>query len=75
MPASAKQVAAQWQQWTSQQRLTGSNAVPDYANPAQINHSTWYETHGWTTPYPGESTIYAPNHVPGAYIPSSESNG
>ena len=75
VPDSAKQVAAQWQQWKSQQRLTGPNAVPDYANPAQLNHLTWYETHGWTTPYPGESKIYAPDQVPGADLPSSESDG
>ncbi|MEN3303844.1 MAG: hypothetical protein V7603_46 [Micromonosporaceae bacterium] len=75
VPAPAKQVAAQWQQWKSQQRLTGPNAVPDYANPAQMNHFTWYETHGWTKPYPGESKIYAPSQVPGAYLPSSESGG
>ncbi|GAA5200424.1 alkaline phosphatase family protein [Rugosimonospora acidiphila] len=75
VPAAAKQVETQWQQWKSQQRLTGPNAVPDYANPAQMNHYTWYDTHGWTTPYPGESKIYAPNQVPGAFIPSSDSDG
>jgi hypothetical protein len=75
VPDSAKRVAAQWQQWKSQQHLTGPNAVPDYANPAQMNHFTWYDTHGWTTPYPGESKIYAPDQVPGAYIPSSDSGG
>jgi YVTN family beta-propeller protein len=73
VPAPAKQVASQWQQWKTQQRLTGPNAVPDYANPAQMNHFTWYESHGWTKPYPGESKIYAPNQVPGAYLPSPES--
>jgi YVTN family beta-propeller protein len=75
VPDSAKQVAAQWQQWKSQQHLSGPNAVPDYASPAQMNHFTWYDSHGWTTPYPGESKIYAPDQVPGAYIPSSESDG
>jgi hypothetical protein len=75
VPAAAKQVETQWQQWKSQQRLTGPNAVPDYANPAQMNHFTWYDTHGWKTPYPGESKIYAPNQVPGAYLPSSDSDG
>jgi YVTN family beta-propeller protein len=74
VPASEKQVAAQWQTWQSQQRLTGPNAVPDYANPEQMNHFTWYQMHGWTKPYPGESKIYAPNQVPGAYIPSSDSD-
>jgi YVTN family beta-propeller protein len=75
VPAGEQQVAAQWAQWQTQQRLTGPDAVPDYANPAQMNHLTWYQTHGWTQPYPGEDRIYAPADVPGAYIPPSESDG
>ncbi|MHA6758076.1 bifunctional YncE family protein/alkaline phosphatase family protein [Streptacidiphilus sp. PAMC 29251] len=75
VPAAEKAVAAQWATWKSQQRLTGPNAVPDYANPAQMNHLTWYETHNWKQPYPGESVIFAPNDVPGAYIPSSDTDG
>jgi YVTN family beta-propeller protein len=75
VPAAAQQVEKQWQQWKSQQHLTGPNAAPDYANPAQMNHFTWYATHGWTTPYPGESQIYAPDQVPGAYIPAPDSGG
>jgi YVTN family beta-propeller protein len=75
VPSGEQQVAAQWRTWQSQQRLTGPNAVPDYANPAQMNHLTWYQTHGWTQPYPGEKKIYSPNQVPGAYLPSSESDG
>ncbi|MEU6317759.1 alkaline phosphatase family protein [Streptomyces sp. NPDC047009] len=75
VPAKEQALAAQWNAWKSHQRLTGPHAVPDYANPAQMNHFTWYETHNWTKPYPGESKMYAPNDVPGAYIPSSESDG
>ncbi|MEU1591743.1 alkaline phosphatase family protein [Streptomyces sp. NPDC005708] len=75
VPAKEQALAAQWNAWKSHQRLTGPHAVPDYANPAQMNHFTWYETHNWTKPYPGESKLYAPNDVPGAYIPSSESDG
>jgi len=75
VPASEKTVAAQWKTWQSHQRLTGPNAVPDYANPEQMNRFTWYETNNWTKPYPGDSKIYAPNNVPGAYIPSSENDG
>ena len=71
-PDAEKAIAAQWATWKSQQRLTGPNAVPDYANPAQMNHWTWYEDHNWRTPYPGETKIYAPKDVPGAYIPSSD---
>jgi hypothetical protein len=75
VPASEIQVAAQWQKWLSQQHLTGRTAVPDYANPEQMNRYTWYATHDWKTPYPGDSKIYAPNQVPGAYIPASDTSG
>ncbi|MFE2185776.1 alkaline phosphatase family protein [Streptomyces sp. NPDC059455] len=75
VPADMKNVAAEWDQWKSKQRLTGPNAVPDYAPPAQMNHLTWYETHNWAKPYPGEKKIYAPRDVPGAYIPSAENDG
>jgi hypothetical protein len=71
VPADRQQVASQWQEWQKHQRLTGPNAVADYANPAQMNHFTWYQTHGWNKPYPGENKIYAPNDVPGAYLPAS----
>ncbi len=53
-------LASEWDTWKSQQRLTGPYARPDYANPAQMNHFTWYQSHDWTKPYPGESRIYAP---------------
>ncbi|MET7899967.1 alkaline phosphatase family protein [Streptomyces sp. NPDC005355] len=75
VPTNMKNVAAEWDQWKSKQRLTGPNAVPDYAPPAQMNHLTWYETHNWVKPYPGEKKIYAPQDVPGAYIPSAENDG
>ncbi len=75
VPDDKRQLVAQWQSWQAQQHLTGSNAVPDYADPAQMNHLTWYQTHGWTQPYPGENKIYTPNQVPGAFIPSSDSDG
>jgi hypothetical protein len=48
--------------------------VPDYANPEQMNRYIWYQTNGWTRPYPGDSRIYAPNQVPGAAIPSSDNS-
>ncbi|MGW2839464.1 alkaline phosphatase family protein [Streptomyces sp. NPDC001493] len=75
VPADMEPLASQWDTWKSQQRLTGPNAVPDYANPAQMNHFTWYQTHNWKQPYPGEKKIFAPKDVPGAYIPSAESDG
>ena len=57
------------------QRLTGPDAKPDFANPAQMNHFTWYQAHDWATPYPGEDKIVAPQDVPGAYIPAPDSDG
>ncbi|WP_406176505.1 alkaline phosphatase family protein [Streptomyces sp. NBC_00996] len=75
VPADKHALAAKWENWKSKQRLTGPNAIPDFANPAQMNHFTWYQTHEWKKPYPGEDKIFAPDDVPGAYIPSSESDG
>jgi YVTN family beta-propeller protein len=75
VPADKQKVAGQWREWQSHQRLTGPNATADYANPAQMDHFTWYQTHGWTTPYPGEDKVYAPDQVPGAYLPSTENDG
>jgi hypothetical protein len=72
VPANMKQVAAQWAQWLTKQRTTGPNAVPDYANPEQMNRYVWYQTSDWKKPYPGDSKIYAPNRVPGATLPSSD---
>ncbi|MBY8877084.1 alkaline phosphatase family protein [Actinacidiphila acidipaludis] len=74
VPAAEKNVAAQWNTWKSHQRLTGDKAVPDFANPEQMNRYTWYDSHNWTKPYPGDSKILTPDEVPGAYIPSSDSD-
>ncbi|MFD7014907.1 alkaline phosphatase family protein [Streptomyces sp. NPDC059928] len=75
VPADKQALATEWDAWKAQQRLTGPDAKPDFANPAQMNHLTWYQTHSWTKPYPGENKIYAPKDVPGAYIPSAENDG
>jgi YVTN family beta-propeller protein len=72
VPSAERTISAEWEAWKARQHLTGPSAVPDYANPAQMNHLTWYEDHNWSTPYPGETKIYAPNDVPGAYIPSPD---
>ncbi|MEV7237898.1 bifunctional YncE family protein/alkaline phosphatase family protein [Streptomyces sp. NPDC051020] len=75
VPADKQELAAKWEDWKSKQRLTGPNAKLDSSNPAQMNHFTWYETHEWKKPYPGEKKLFAPEDVPGAYIPSPESDG
>ena len=74
VPADEKATAAAWQTWLAGQHLTGNGAIPDYANPEQMNRYTWYQAHDWKVPYPGDSKIYAPSKVPGGYIPSSETN-
>ncbi|BFU45280.1 alkaline phosphatase family protein [Krasilnikovia sp. MM14-A1004] len=74
VPAAQRKVAAQWDAWKAQQRLTGPDARPDFANPAQMNHFTWYQSHDWAKPYPGERTIVAPGQVPGAFLPPAESD-
>ncbi|MEU8542101.1 alkaline phosphatase family protein [Streptomyces sp. NPDC048717] len=75
VPADMRSVAATWDTWKSRQRLTGPGAKADFANPAQMNHFTWYEAHGWREPYPGEKRILAPKDVPGSFIPAPESDG
>jgi YVTN family beta-propeller protein len=74
VPAAEQDVAAQWATWAQQQHLTGNGAVPDYANPEQMNRYTWYQAHQWKTPYPGDPKIYGPAQVPGGYIPSNDTN-
>jgi YVTN family beta-propeller protein len=74
VPADEAATAAAWESWLAGQHTTGNVAVPDYANPEQMNRYTWYAAHDWKVPYPGDSQIYAPPQVPGAYIPSSDTN-
>ncbi|PRY12825.1 bifunctional YncE family protein/alkaline phosphatase family protein [Kineococcus rhizosphaerae] len=74
VPASQQAVADQWAAWAKSQHFTGAGAAPDQANPEQMNRYTWYRTHGWTVPYPGDSVIYVPGKVPGAYVASAETD-
>lgn len=74
VPEGQKAVAVQWAAWARGQHHTGNGAAPDRANPEQMNRYTWYQTHAWSTPYPGDAVIYAPADVPGAYLPGSDSN-
>ncbi|WP_424529472.1 phosphoesterase [Sphaerisporangium viridialbum] len=75
VPAETQHIIDVWTAWQKEQHLSGANAVPDYANPALMNHFTWYQAHNWTTPYPGEDKIFTPAEVPGGYLPSPESDG
>jgi Phosphoesterase family len=75
VPADMQATAKKWASWKAQQRLTGPNARADFANPAQMNHFDWYDAHDWAKPYPGDHKILAPEDVPGATLPASESDG
>jgi YVTN family beta-propeller protein len=72
VPAAEQATAAAWQTWLASQHTTGNGAVPDYANPEQMNRYTWYQAHGWTVPYPGDPKIYLPSQVPGGTLPSAD---
>jgi YVTN family beta-propeller protein len=72
VPANEKATAAAWAAWILNQHTMGNGAVPDYANPEQMNRYTWYQAHDWKVPYPGDSKIYTPSQVPGAYLPSTD---
>jgi hypothetical protein len=72
VPADRQATAATWQSWLARQHTTGNGARPDVANPEQMNRYTWYQTHRWKKPYPGDSQIYAPSQVPGGLIPSAD---
>ncbi len=74
LPVGELAIAAQWKVWATQQQFTGPEAKPDVANPAQMNHFTWYQAHSWTKPYPGEQHIVGPAQVPGAYLPPPDSD-
>jgi YVTN family beta-propeller protein len=74
VPADEQATADAWRSWLASQHLTGNGAVPDFANPEQMNRYTWYQAHDWKVPYPGDSRIYAPSQVPGGFIPSPETH-
>lgn len=68
VPAAEQATAAKWQKWADKQHFTGTAghpAIPDYDNPLLMNRWTWYQTHHWTSPYPGDAKIYSPDDVPG----------
>lgn len=69
VPPAQQSVAKAWETWGHAQHFTGNGAIPDYAHPAQLNRYTWYQTHDWKKPSPGDTKIYAPKDVPGADIP------
>jgi YVTN family beta-propeller protein len=74
VPVNEQTIAAAWAKWITHQHTTGNGAIPDFADPTQMNRYTWYQAHDWKVPYPGDAKIYTPAQVPGGYIPSSDPN-
>lgn len=74
VPAKEVPTAAAWKAWLKKQHTTGKGARADFANPEQMDRYTWYETHDWKVPYPGDRRIYLPSKVPGAYIPNPDAD-
>jgi YVTN family beta-propeller protein len=72
VPAEERSTAAQWQSWLAKQHTSGRFARPDFAHPAQMNRYTWYQTHRWKVPYPGDAQIFTPSQVPGGDLPSPD---
>ena len=66
--------AAEWEQWAQKQHFSGKTPRADFAHPEQMNRYTWYQTHNWTVPYPGDSKIYTPDQVPGAALPGKDTD-
>ncbi|MEV4298422.1 bifunctional YncE family protein/alkaline phosphatase family protein [Microbispora rosea] len=75
VPADKQEIAKKWGAWKSHQAFNGPAARADSGNPEQMNRFSWYEAHDYKKPYPGDGEIYAPDQVPGAYIPSSDTDG
>ncbi|MEU7940500.1 alkaline phosphatase family protein [Microbispora bryophytorum] len=75
VPADKQDIAKKWGAWKSHQAFNGPGARADSGNPEQMNRFSWYEAHDYKKPYPGDGEIYAPDQVPGAYIPSSDNDG
>ncbi|MBE3011013.1 phosphoesterase [Microbispora sp. NEAU-D428] len=75
VPKGKQEIATKWGAWKSHQSFNGPNARADSGNPEQMNRFSWYEAHDYKKPYPGDDEIYAPDQVPGAYIPSSDNDG
>ena len=72
VPRTYVSYAQAWDKWSTRQHLTGRWAQADHANPEQFNRWTWYQTHHWDLPYPGDTKIYLPDEVPGAALPGPD---
>ena len=72
VPADYVSYSAAWEKWAKKQHFSGKTPRADFAHPEQMNRYTWYQTHSWDLPYPGDPKIYLPSEVPGAYLPAPD---
>lgn len=64
--------SVEWEKWAQKQHFSGKTPRADFSHPEQMNRYTWYQTHNWELPYPGDSKIYTPSQVPGGALPGAE---
>ena len=70
VPAAERGVYRKWVVWSRAGKFNGGHAIVDWANPAQLNRLDWYSAHNWSSPYPGDAKILAPDEVPGRSLPN-----
>jgi hypothetical protein len=66
-----RSIYERWVVWTRNGRFNGSDAIQDFANPAQLSGLDWDSAHDWTVRYPGDSSIPPPSQVPVANLPAN----
>src|SRR5262249_22110517 len=59
-PAAVEVLKAAWLQKKAQ-LFAGKLTKPDAEDPDAVNHLNWYQTTGFTRPYPGESKVRPPS--------------
>ena len=52
-----------WPAWAAAKTeiFAGKQTQPDTENPEIVNYMIWYETTGYTRPYPGETSVRMPS--------------
>ncbi len=72
-PVATSKLQKAWQGETAKYFPHGPKQEADIADPNLLNHSIWYATMGFSTPYPGESRVLLPKEVKRA-APSPDIN-
>jgi YVTN family beta-propeller protein len=62
-----------WAKWSSDH--FGTKFVPDKQGTDQLNRAIWYGVKGFSTPYPGDSTVKLPSEVTGSAPAATNGDG